>query len=75
MRDSRGFLFRLCKVVYAFRLLLPVASVQPFANEVANNICHNRNKKSDQENLEREIEQGVLGEKIKLHRNSIIAAE
>ena len=30
-----------------FRLLLPVVPVQPFANEVANNICRNRNKKSD----------------------------
>ena len=47
MRDSWGFLFRLCKVAYTFRLLLPVVPVQPFANEVANNICRNRNKKSD----------------------------
>ena len=47
MRDFWGFLFRLCKVAYTFRLLLPVVPVQPFANEVANNICRNRNKKSD----------------------------
>ena len=32
----RGFLFRLCKVAYTFRLLLPVVSIQPFANTVAN---------------------------------------
>ena len=31
-----------------FRLLLPVVSVQPFANKVANNTCHNRNKKCDE---------------------------
>ena len=47
VRDFWGFLFRLCKVAYTFRLLLPVVPVQPFANEVANNICRNRNKKSD----------------------------
>ena len=34
--DFRVFLFRLCKVAYTFRLLLPVVSVQPFANTVAN---------------------------------------
>ena len=41
----RGFLFRLCKVAYAFRLLLSVISVQPFANVVANYTRYNRNKK------------------------------
>ena len=45
VRDFRGFLFRLCKVAYAFRLLLSVVSVQPFANVVANYIRRNRNKK------------------------------
>ena len=44
-RDFWGFLFRLCKVAYAFRLLLSVATVQPFANVVANYIRRNRNKK------------------------------
>ena len=45
--DFRDFLFRLCKVAYTFRLLLPVASVQPFANVVANYTCRNRSKKCD----------------------------
>lgn len=43
--DFRGFLFHLCKVAYAFRLLLSVVTVQPFVNVVANYIRHNRNKK------------------------------
>lgn len=36
--DFRVFLFRLCKVAHTFRLLLPVISIQPFANTVANYI-------------------------------------
>ena len=43
--DFRGFLFRLCKVAYAFRLLLPVVSAQPFADVEANYTRHDRNKK------------------------------
>lgn len=43
----RGFLFHLCKAAYTFRLLLPVVSIKPFANVVANYTCSDRNKKCD----------------------------
>ena len=43
----RGFLCRYVRGLKPFRLLLPVVSVQPFANIVANYIRRNRNKKCD----------------------------
>lgn len=41
------FLFRLCKVAYAFRLLPLFISIQPFANIVSHYTRHNRDEKGD----------------------------
>ncbi len=45
----QGFLFRFGRVAYALGwLLLLLISVQPFADEVANHTCRNRDNKSDE---------------------------